>query len=296
MSDKHNLGDQWKAFWNIVLDPWVVLLFIATICLSVILIIGQPDKIVVAILTFLVSLFSGILGGIVAKRWDDISQEKVIETRGKLANRGLNLLLSNVIGMERRVRLYLQRYTDSKYKKYVSSEVLKTYFEEIVEKCVILEENVINSIEDWTDILPDAEIKSVVDLMRDLKEKYSNSVSELEKVNNSLQETREKTGNEIDKLKAEKKKITEELTRIEGELRDKTRQVGIPAISGSLITGSTASPVVSGYGLEFSGSGINIDDLLNSPISKAALAASYLAQDREKNYLNVTTKEVVKKK
>src|SRR5258708_39095705 len=129
MSKKNGLQGRWKAFWFVILDPWVLVFFVTTFLLSAGLISGQSDKTVVATLTFLVSLFSGILGGIVAKRWDDITQEKIIETRGKLANRGLNLLLSNVIAMERRVRLYLQRYTDLGYKKNVSSEVLKTYFE-----------------------------------------------------------------------------------------------------------------------------------------------------------------------
>lgn len=218
----------------------------------------------------------------------------------KLANRGLNTLLSNVIGMERRVRVYLQRFTDTKYKKDVSSEVLKTYFEEIVEACVSLEEKVINSIEDWTDILPDAEIKSVVDLIRDLKEKYSNSISELKKVNDALQETRVKSAKsdaEIDKLIDEKKKITEELKRIDREVQDKTRQVGIPGISGSLITGSTGLPdYMTHYGSQLSAL-YTADEYINNLLSSSpVVAASYLAAQTATDAGNVPAKDVTKKK
>jgi hypothetical protein len=231
------LKDRWKAFGAIIFDPWALLLILSNIFLANKL-VSQSDVIVVTTLTFFVALFSGILGGIVAKRWDDVTEEKVIVTRGKSAYRSLQLLFNRLIYLEKRVLIYLHRFNDEKNKKQITPEVLKTYFEEVIDECLSLEENVINSIEDWTDILPNAEIKAVINLIRDLKINYSDAVTKLELVNMELRETKDKSDDQINKLTNEKRKITDELIRIKKEVRDKSTQVGIPEISGSLITGS----------------------------------------------------------
>jgi len=231
------LKEKWKAFITIVLDPWIIFLFICTIILLIV-VTRQTDVVIIAILTFLVSLFSGVLGGIVAKRWDDITEEKVIVARAKSANRSLQLLLGSVISLERRVRLYIQRHNDTQYKNRITPEVIRTYFEEIVEDCLSLEEEVINSIEDWKDILPKLDLKTVLDLIRELNANYSNALAQLEQVNTSLQETKDKSESEVYKLKEEKEEIKKDLLRIQKELLDKSMQVGVPTISGSLITGS----------------------------------------------------------
>jgi hypothetical protein len=201
----------------------------------------------ITILTFLVSLFSGVLGGIVAKRWDDLTEEKVIVARAKSANRSLQLLLSSVIALERRVRLYIQRHNDAEHKSQITSEVVKTYLEEIVEASLGLEEEVINSIEDWKDILPDLEINTVLNLIRELNGNYKDSLTQLEQVNAALQETKDKSEADVNKLKEEKNEIKKELSRIQKELSEKSFQVGVPSIGGSLIGGSI---IPSGFSIQ----------------------------------------------
>lgn len=233
-----SLKERWKAFGTIIFDPWIILLLISTVLLSVVL-IRQSDVIIISILTFLVALFSGVLGGIVAKRWDDLTEEKVIVARAKAANRSLQLLLGSVIALERRVRLYIQRNSDTSNKSKITEEVIKTYLEEIVVDSVALEEKVINSIEDWTDILPNLEVKTVLNLIRELNGNYSSTLSQLEQVNTALQETKDRSDANVKKLEEEKSEIQKELSRIRKELREKSLQVGVPTISGSLITGSS---------------------------------------------------------
>ena len=236
------LRNRWKAFGVIIFDPWIILLLLCTFLLTSIL-LNITNVILVATVTFLVSLFSGVLGGIIARRWDDITQEKEIMARGKSANRSLQLLLSSLISIERRVRLYLQRYNDEEYNKKIYPEVIKTYFEEVIEECASLEENVINSIEDWTDILPNVEIKTVLNFIRDLKSKYNDASAQLEQVNIDLREIRNKSEEEISELNKRRIDITEELSRIKKELRKKSAQIGVPSISESLIAGEEFFPI-----------------------------------------------------
>lgn len=234
------LKDRWKAFGITIFDPWIIILAISSVSLSIVL-IRQSDVVNIAVYTLLVALSSGVLGGILAKRWDDITEEKVIVTRAKSANRSLQLLLSNVIALEKRARLYNQRHNDLEHKEQVTSEVIKTYLEEVVEGCLSLEEQVIKSIEDWTDIDPTLEIKTVLGLIGELNGNYSNALAQLGQVNSALQETKDKkdkSETEINKLKEEKSQIQKDLARIQSELQARSRQVGIPAIGGSLITGS----------------------------------------------------------
>lgn len=239
---KPGLWDKWKAFFAMIFDPWVILLLLSTLFLALVL-VKQTDILIVSAFTFLVSIFSGLLGGVIAKRWDDFTEEKLIETRGKSANRSLQLLLSTVISMERRVRVYLQRLTDKEYKKQITAEVTKTYFEEIIEESLGLEEKVINSIEDWTDIIPTSEVKTVIKYITELKINYSETLQKLEQVKNTLQETNNYSQANLENLKEQANSLAKELTRIKKEMMEKSIQIGVPTISGSLLTGSADSPL-----------------------------------------------------
>jgi len=232
------LKERWKAFGIIIIDPWVIFLLTCTILLAIVL-IRQTDAIIITIFTFLVSVFSGVLGGIVSKRWDDLTEEKVIVARAKSAHRSLELLLSSVITLERRVRLYIERHNDPKHKEQITPEVVRTYLEEIVEDSVGLEEKVINSIEDWKDIIPNFQFTTVLNLIRELNGNYNNTLTQLDQVNTSLKETKDKSEEEVNRLEKEKNEINKELSRIQKELWEKSIQVGVPTISGSIITGST---------------------------------------------------------
>jgi hypothetical protein len=238
MSSQRN---RWKTLREILFYPWIILLFIGTLLLTSIL-LNQTNVILIATSAFLISLFSGVLGGIVAKRLDTITEEKLIIAKGNSAYSSLQLLLSSVISLERRVRLYRQRYIDKEYNKKINPEVINTYFEEVIDECVSLEEKVINSIEDWTDILPNVEIMSVLYIIRELKIEFNAESAHLEHVNNELKEIKNKSMDEMSELNKGRIYITEELSRIRKELLKKSAQIGVPSISESLIAGENFVP------------------------------------------------------
>lgn len=284
------LKERWKAFGTTLFDPWIIILVICTYFLSTVL-IRQSDVIIISTFTFLVSLSSGILGGIVAKRWDDQTEEKIIVARAKSANRSLQLLLSSAIALERRVRLYIQRYNNSSYKKKITSEVIKTYLEEIVEDSLSLEEKVINCIEDWKDILPDLDIKPVINLIRELNGNYASALAQLEQVNLSLQETKDKSEAgeaNIKKLSEEKNEIRNKLLHIEKDLREQSSQFGVPSISGSLITGSSDTFLSSPS--KIIGSALNLEyEIVDNILTPTTLFPT------PKNVVTIATPSVSKK-
>ena len=221
--------------------PWIILLFIGTLLLTSIL-VDQSNVIVIAVSAFLVSLFSGVLGGIVVKRLDVITEEKLINAKGNSAYSSLQLLLSSVISLERRVQQYYHRVNDREYSKRINPEVINTYLEEVIGECVHLEEKVIDAMDYWTDVVPEAEIKPVLHLIRELKIEFNEESARLEQVNQDLKESRNKNRDEINGLTLGKQVIMEDLTRLKKELLKKSAQIGVPAISESLIAGENFTP------------------------------------------------------
>lgn len=232
---------RWKTIREVLFYPWIILLFIGTLLLTSIL-VDQSNVIVIAVSAFLVSLFSGVLGGIVVKRLDVITEEKLIASRGSSAYSSLQLLLSNVISMERRVQQYYHRINDKEYSKRINPEVINTYLEEVIGECIRLEEKVIDSMDYWTDVIPEVEIKPVLHLIRELKIEFNEESARLEQVNQDLKETRNKSKDEINGLNLGKQVIMEDLARLKKELLKKSAQIGVPAISESLISGENFTP------------------------------------------------------
>jgi Rps23 Pro-64 3,4-dihydroxylase Tpa1-like proline 4-hydroxylase len=187
-------------------------------------------------------VITGLLGGVVSKKWDDLTQERIISTRAKSSVRNLQLLLDNSISLEKRVISFIKRITDPSNKNNVTSEVIKTYFEEIITQCLTIENFIINSIQDWTDILPQANIESVITNIREMKNNIVELQSRLDSVNHELELSKEKTLEEIQEkeiLIKEKGDLEAKLSDLYQESLSSANRAGYPTISGSLVTGGT---------------------------------------------------------
>ncbi len=238
--------DRWEDFVKIVWDPWIILLVVGTICLFIAL--GkQSSREVIAILTFIVSVASGILGGLLGKRWDDLVDEKVITARGKSATRDLKLLLRSVASLESRVRLYLARYVGAPQEESQTPEVVKVYLEEIIERCNIIEEQVINATENWVDVVPDlANVSTQIGVITDLKEKVRGLEGDLHSVSEEQAVTKDRSEEEVRALREEKRQIAKQLLEAKQQLRASARKSGLTfSESGSIVSPSGA------YGLAF---------------------------------------------
>lgn len=232
------LAENWKPFLVVGLHPLVLTFLVISIVL-IIYASSQTDSKMATILSILLSLTTGLLGGIASKKWDDLTQEKVILTRGKSANRNLQLLLERSISLEKRVTVYLHRYSDETYRTNITPEVLITYLEEIIQECISIENFIVNAIQDWTDILPEADIKSIISYIQELRNKAEEIQYKHDLVTNELKQLKEETTEEKKALIKEKRALEDELRRVRSEAYHSVLRSGVPNISESLISGGS---------------------------------------------------------
>jgi len=151
---KQTLIQRWLIFLNIAVDPWIAILSVLNaiiICMNT----NNNNSLLSLILSLLTVFSSGILGARLMKIWSDDRNENLLTGRGKTAIRNLVLLIENIGIIKKRIQIYITRQNEEQSRK---STILS--FEELIEKCNILEREVINSIEIWSDIIPDANIST----------------------------------------------------------------------------------------------------------------------------------------
>ena len=111
------LKENWKAFALVILDPWSLALIGVTAGLYLWSTSEEMSAQTGAILTTLVIVSSAILGGRIWNLWTDLTEEKVLITRGKLSIRNLNVLTTSIAGLERRLAVFIQDYKQKKTKQ-----------------------------------------------------------------------------------------------------------------------------------------------------------------------------------
>lgn len=225
---KQNLKDKWANFFNIMFDPWVIIMLIATF--AFIYYSSQTeDKKLLAIITLIISLVSGLLGGIVANRWAQMTELKVLVARGKSAIRSLKLILLNISNIEKRTKEYIARI-DKENKEH---KLITSNFEEVIEKCNILEEEIISSIENWTDIIPEvANLKTQIGLVSEMKFRQAELENDISSLNLQIETVKEegsKEKNELKKLLSDKES---DLNKTKRKLQETESKINTSVLSG----------------------------------------------------------------
>jgi hypothetical protein len=214
------LKEKWKTFLEALFDPWSLVLLFITITMLVLAFtqvesnLSASSRILFTVFPIVISLSSAILGSRVAKQWSDMTEERMLVARGNFAIRSLKLLFTNLANLENRIKTYLYRQNNG---KKPSAEVLNVYYEEISEKCKMIQEEIINSIEDWTDVIPEANLRSHIEVLNDLKLALLISEKEVERFNNELVKTKGQSKKEIQELKSK----MEEQEKVIFQLREK---------------------------------------------------------------------------
>src|SRR5439155_11925053 len=117
-------GDEWKKFlqeWKnfaiTIFSPWTVCLIAITLYFAY-RTAGQKTPENIAIFTFILSIFSGVTGGLISKNWMDLTEQRVLVTRGKSAIRSLVLLIFNIgwrscglVSIQRRSKIWVTMKT-----------------------------------------------------------------------------------------------------------------------------------------------------------------------------------------
>jgi hypothetical protein len=162
----------------------------------------------------------------------------------------LKLLLGNVSTLERRVGGYIERYTTNN----PNPDVVKLCFEEVVTKCIVIQEEALNSIENWTDIIPEADVKTQIGIISDLRLKEEKLTRELSELRTESQTTQGKTAAQIAQLRNEINQKEEQLAEAKTRLLKKEVNLRPGLISGLGLT----PDLISGLGLASVSTGLRL--------------------------------------
>jgi predicted nucleic acid-binding Zn-ribbon protein len=227
-NNRQTLKDKWGNFCNVIFDPWVFIMLLMTIvfiCYS-----NQTDnKNLVSIITLIISLLSGILGGIVANKWDQMTELKVLVVRGNSAIRSLKLILLNISNIEKRTKDYITSI-DKDNKEY---KLITSNFEEVIEKCNILEEEIISSIENWTDIIPEvANLKTQIGIISEMKLTQAELEGDITILNKKIETTKKEGSKEKEELQIQLADKELDLNKTRQKLREAESKINTSVLSG----------------------------------------------------------------
>lgn len=216
------LKKRWILFFDVLIDPWNLLLIIA-VAVFYYLSVNQTSSLASTLLFILITLASVMLGGRITKQWADLTEGSIVIARGRSAVRSLKVLLRLVTALEERIHDF--RIREDEIEKH--PEVTKRNYEEAISSCKHLQEQTVNSIENWTDILPEADIKTDIGVISDLKNTLKDKENELAQLNLQLNEVAGKSVDERSKLKKEIIANQLLINKLQREIQDMDRKVGL---------------------------------------------------------------------
>lgn len=244
-----SLKEKWSNFFDIIFEPAVIIL-IVFVTFFIYYSNQTTDKTILAIVSIGISIFSSLLGGIIAHRWAEMTEQKVLVTRGSSAIRSLKLISYNINKIANRTKEYINSL-DKENKEY---KLIVSNYSEMIEKCNILAEEVISSIENWTDIIPEVNnVKSQLGIISDKINEQDSIAKELDILKTKLDESQNQLSEGSKENEELKTSITEkenELIKIRKELRVAENKYNTSILSG--LRGPTGS--ISGSVLEFDNS------------------------------------------
>lgn len=209
---EEKLSVKWQKFARTLADPWTLVLWVATIFILAFS-FSLPDtttafsQFLFVIFPILLAFIAAILGGRIAKQLAESAEETRLITRGKSAIRNLKLLFINLANLESRIKPQLARQNNQQSSGSI-------YNNDIVDlSMMMIKEEVIHAIEDWIDIIPEANLKTHFEYLTELKLALHFSEKECERIQNELSKTKRQSRKENEALKqrlqAEEKVITQ---------------------------------------------------------------------------------------
>lgn len=228
----HSLTQAWAVFYETFLNPSVLILFVAAIAL-----IFLPERAgaeelpkgLRVLFTIIVSVLASVIGALAWKKWSETAESGVLVTRGKSAVRGLNLLLQSLAAAEARI---IQFRRSAKGTSEPSIYFL-LMCDELQGRIDLLQEATMNAMQEWTDIIPEADVKTQLGLITNLKKQKAALEVEVETLSAKSKEP------EQEGLIAKLKEKEEELEQVQKMLSQRESD-----ITSSVLSGLTRKPIL----------------------------------------------------
>jgi hypothetical protein len=220
------LRNEWVRFIVLILNPlFLSTIFVASVFMVLKGSVSANQSLPAPVDTFftlVIALTSGVAGALFSDRWIKSRETSTLVTRGKSAIRGLRLILTNIGSQEQRIERYgqllasIDEEQESKQRFYA-----KISYEEITAGYHRLQEEVINAIEEWQDIIPEvANLKTQIGVISELNTRMMAIQQERTALELKLDEERKKS----DKDQAQLQLLQHQVKQKEKELKQVTEQ------------------------------------------------------------------------
>ena len=201
---------RWGCFLSVMTDPWTLCLLGLTLALTWVATTSTINQSWIPVfLNSLVAIFAGILGARIWEQWTDYTGAQVLTSRGRAAVRALRLLLNRTKALEDRIVQMHQRHLE----KALSGDVIAMFLEEARGSCQSLLEQTVTSMENWIDIVPEADVRSQIGVISALNHELQQRIEEKSALEKTLSESKGQSNEETkrlrDKIAEKDKKISE---------------------------------------------------------------------------------------
>lgn len=223
---------RWKTFFEIMAEPPVIITLIIAIIATFLSIRPYSDPGVTLIISSIASITAGIFGGIIWDRYKAITEDTILQKKGKSAVRNLSLVAEQLGRLK--IRLFSLKDRKEKFP-----------FDEVDHHVITIEKSVISGIEDWVDMVP--ELKKISEIAQSITQesnKFKETLHEKRELEKALKLKDKTQKKEIEELEEQIKQKDTEISRIEKEiskLRNQQVLISGPTIAAGVSIG-TVSP------------------------------------------------------
>jgi len=232
-------NEEWRVASAAVVSPATLVVLISTVILGWVAINQHDGLLLAAIFTLGTSVAAGILGAVIWDRWVRLTGRSVLVDKGKSAIRSLKLLWRNLNACQGRVTTYLDRR-----KTGVTGDVVNTWLEEEIQRLATLQEEALNAISNWTDIIPEADVTAQLAPYRELQASVLTLKTAKEELEADLKRVSGVDTERALELNRQFRKREAELEKVNKQLAAEAVRLGTSVLSG--LSGPHASMVKTG--------------------------------------------------
>lgn len=223
----------WGVFLKVILDPYTFLLIVVGAVLGWFgpKAVGDNYN---ALLQIVVAVVTGVVGARISTAMAAINQDGKLYASGRMAVRGLRLILTKTLALERRVATFVAQSQEEKSAE-TRADVAKRNLDEVLESIRMLQSEVVGSIENWVDVVPDADVSKIFMAVGELRDQLTQKDEQLREAVKSKERLESKGETDTQALQQANGRI-QELERDKTGLKSQISALKQAAAQGSNIT------------------------------------------------------------
>ncbi|MBH1839366.1 hypothetical protein I5W21_06850 [Stenotrophomonas maltophilia] len=167
----------WGVFLKVVLDPYTFLLIVVGFVLGWFgpKAVGENYN---ALLQIVVAVVTGVVGARISTAMAAINQDGKLYASGRMAVRGLRLILTKTLALERRVAAFVAESRTQQAPEARAAVAIRD-LDEVLESIRMLQLEVVGSIENWVDVVPDADVSKIFMAVGELRDQLTQKDEQL---------------------------------------------------------------------------------------------------------------------